>query len=329
MPLNAVLFDRKKLIEHGNWTEALRELLLSLQKYNVAAVDIRTNQRILYRDCLVIADCESTVAWAKAVNAAVLGYEPPTPAGAQLSAADNMTGRLEQNTPTATKRRIHSHLEYLVEGFEEVDFHFLDLVYRRHHNLPWTVLETERCFLREITLEDLDALYELYRPAEITRYVSGPSEDRAKQEEYTRAYIDYMYRFYGYGLWAVIEKNSGRLIGRAGLSHMAAEALPSQGDGTPEDVVLPEAGPSLQLGYVIGLPYQNRGYATEVCQGILAYAGETLNVPKIYCLIQKENHRSVHLAEKLGFQLEKSIIYRGKDMQRYLKILHSCEKPDR
>lgn len=338
MPLNAVLFDKKKLIEHGNWTEALRELLLSLHKYKAAAVDIRTNQSVLFRDCLVIADCESTVAWAQAVNAAVLGYERPVPAGLRSTAVDNRNARSD-NIPADISRRIHSHLEYLVEGFEEVDFHFLDLVYRRHHHLPWTVLETERCYLREITLEDLDALYELYRPAEITRYVRGPSEDRAKQEEYTRAYIDYMYRFYGYGLWAVIEKKSGRLIGRAGLTHLPSEVLSPQetlapgaitlqetppsrnGDGTPKDAVLPEAGPPLQLGYVIGLPYQNRGYATEVCQGILAYAGENLNVPKIYCLIQKENHGSIHLAEKLGFRFEKSIIYRGKDMQRYLKIL--------
>ena len=146
MPLNAVLFDRKKLIEHGNLTEALRKLLLSLHKFDAAAVDISdlqlasevftaegeklcrgkaetsgfeipgTDRRILFSDCLVIADSESTIARAKAVNAAVLGYEPPAPASAQSFAADDMSPMSDQNAPAGSKRRLYSHLEYLVEG---------------------------------------------------------------------------------------------------------------------------------------------------------------------------------------------------------------------
>ena len=46
----------------------------------------------------------------------------------------------------------------VVEGFEEVDFYFLERMYQREHGLPWTVIETKRCVLREMTPEDLDGL---------------------------------------------------------------------------------------------------------------------------------------------------------------------------
>lgn len=289
MPLKAVLIDREKLIAHGSFTEPLKELLLGLHQYGTAVIDIGRMQpldiEIPYADSLVIADCEATVQQAKEWNAAVLGYQPPT---------------------IQEEMVITSQLDMLVEGFEEVDFYFLERMYQRFHQLPWTVIETERCYLREETLEDLDDLYELYRPEEITRYLDGLYEDRKKEEEYTKAYIENMYRFYGYGLWLVIEKATGKLIGRAGLSLLEVE----------EEVCL-------EMGYLIGLERQNQGYATEVCEGIIKYAKEALEADKIYCLIQQENTISVHLAEKLGFIWDKSVISGGKEMQRYLKILQT------
>ncbi len=379
MTLKTVLYDREAMLAHHNLTEDLEALFSKLRKAGVAVVDIGSlelypdvsvpeeekpcgqkagksffelpgsNQKFYFCDCLVIADCEATVAWARAVNAAVLGYEPPAQSESQPPApGDELPAQPEAQPPApddeppapasalllpaldtslVNRRRIRSHLEYLAEGFEEVDLSFLEQVYCRHHQLPWTVIETARCYLREITLEDLDAVYELYRPVEITRYAEGPSPDRRKQEAYTKAYIDNMYRFYGYGLWVVVEKESGRLIGRAGLMHLPPEAAPQEDTAFREDTAPPqgtafqEDAAPLQLGYVIGLPYQNQGYATEVCRGILDYARDKLDISKIYCLIRKENRISIHLAEKLGFRWDESVVYRGKVMQRYAKIL--------
>lgn len=285
MPLRGVMVEREKLIAHGNWNEPLKELLLDLYRYGVAVMDTSipfADEKCSFADCLMIADCEETVQKAKKWNMAVLGYQPPA------------------------ERRIVSSLDMIVEGFEEIDFYFLERIYQRFHHLPWTVIETERCLVREITLEDLDALYEVYRPKEITRYLDGLYEERDKEEEYTKAYIENMYRFYGYGLWVVIEKATGELIGRAGLEHLEIE----------DEVCL-------QLGYVIAQNKQGQGLATEVCEGIIAYAKEALETEKLYCLIQKGNVVSETVAEKLGFYFEKSIEISGKAMQRYLKILQT------
>ena len=133
-------------------------------------------------------------------------------------------------------------------------------------------------------MEDLDDLYELYQGKAITKYMEGLYENRVEEEEYTKAYIQNMYQFYGYGMWVAVEKATGKVIARAGLDHMQL----------PEETVL-------QLGYVVGEQYQNQGYATELCEAILDYAKNHTQFAEIYCFIQKENHISIHLAEKLGF----------------------------
>lgn len=318
MPLKLVLIDRDKLIAHGNWQEPLRRLLLGLYEYGVAVLDVsglselerepsalsvreigespelrkelpglsvgRNNEAaptFPFADGLMIADCEESVQNARTWNASVLGYEP-------------------------VPGRIQSPLPMIVEGFEEVDYYFLERVYQRYHHLPWTVIETQRCLLREATLEDLDDLYRIYEPKEMTRYTDGLYEDRKKEEEYTKAYIEHMYCFFGYGLWLVVEKESGQTIGRAGLGHLEVEGEVQ-----------------LELGYLIAQPKQRQGYATEVCLGILDYARAATGFNTIHCLIQRENTVSVHLALKLGFHWEKSVLCNGKEMQRYSKILQS------
>ncbi len=300
MPLKLVLIDRDKLIAHGNWQEPLRRLLLGLYEYGVAVLDVsglselekeasallvgKTNQAapaFPFADGLMIADCEESVQDARIWNASVLGYEP-------------------------APGRIQSPLPMIVEGFDEVDFYFLERVYQRYHHLPWTVIETQRCLLREVTLTDLDDLYRIYGPKEMTQYTDGLYEDRKKEEEYTKAYIEHMYGFFGYGLWLVVEKETGQTIGRAGLGHLEVEGEVQ-----------------LELGYLIAKPKQRQGYATEVCLGILDYAKVATGFDTIHCLIQKENIVSVHLALKLGFQWEKSVLCNGKEMQRYSKILQS------
>lgn len=110
------------------------------------------------------------------------------------------------------------HADMVVEGFEEVDMTFLQRVYERHFNIPWTILETERCIVRELELSDLDDLFFMYAEPGMTDYMEGLYEYE-EELEYQKAYIENMYRFYGYGMWLVFEKKTGTLIGRAGVEH--------------------------------------------------------------------------------------------------------------
>ena len=193
-------------------------------------------------------------------------------------------------------------VDIIVEGFEEVDYDFFEKIYQRHHNLPWTILETERLVVRELALPDMDALFELYSCEGMTDYMEGlyPYEE---EYEYQKAYIANMYRFFGYGMWLVFEKGTGKLVGRAGVEHR--EEL----DG------------ELELGYAIGTPWQGRGYATEVCEGIMQYVRDELGFEEICSLVEPENKASVHLLEKWGFAEEKELTLDGIKYKKYSKTL--------
>lgn len=174
------------------------------------------------------------------------------------------------------------HADMVVEGFEEVDMIFLQRVYERHFNIPWTILETERCIVRELKISDLDALFSMYAEPGMTDYMEGLYEYE-EELEYQKAYIENMYRFYGYGMWLVFEKKTGTLIGRAGVEHRE------------------ELNGEMELGYAIRTSFQHQGYAYEVCQAIVQYAGEELQAHLLHCLIEKGNVISEKLAVKLGF----------------------------
>lgn len=164
---------------------------------------------------------------------------------------------------------------YAVESLAELDIEYLERVRRRYNHIPWDIGETDRCLIRELSLSDLPALYELYAKPGMTDYVE-PLYDYETELEYQKAYIENMYGFYEYGMWLVFSKETGKLIGRAGLEHD-------------------------ELGYMIAPEFWNMGYATEVCRFIIDYARENTDFEKLYCRIDERNEASVRLAKKLGF----------------------------
>ena len=164
---------------------------------------------------------------------------------------------------------------YAVESLAELDIEYLERVRRRYNHIPWDIGETERCLICELSLSDLPALYELYDKPGMTDYVE-PLYDYETELEYQKAYIENMYGFYEYGMWLVFSKETGKLIGRAGLEHN-------------------------EMGYMIAPELWNRGYATEVCSFIIDYARENTDFEELYCRIDERNVASVRLAKKLGF----------------------------
>lgn len=198
-------------------------------------------------------------------------------------------------------------VDIVAEGFEEVDYRFLHHILQRRNGEPWMILETERLFVREITLADMDALFELYSYEGMTDYMEGlyPYEE---EYAYQKAYIENMYGFFGYGMWLVFEKESGKLVGRAGVEHR--EAL----DG------------ELELGYAIGTPWQGKGYATEVCLAILSYAKEELGFERVVSLAEPGNRVSVHLLLKLGFTEEEELLLDGIRYKKFEKSLETLVK---
>lgn len=171
---------------------------------------------------------------------------------------------------------------YCIETLDGIDHTYLNRIYQRGHGLPWDILETSRLRVREITVNDVETLEQLYADPEVTRYMESlfPLE---KEIEYTKDYIRYVYGFYGYGMWIVEEKQSGHIIGRVGLESK-------------------EGFDGLELGFMLGKKYWHQGYAYEMCEAVLAYGQEEFEVFSYRAMVHPENESSLRLCERLGFR---------------------------
>ena len=174
---------------------------------------------------------------------------------------------------------------FLASDLPETEPEYLDRVYRRQAGIPWDVLETERCILRETAHGDADAFYEIYGEPSITEYMEGLPKDREAFHAWLEDYGKHVYGLLGYGIWTVCRKNGTGdpfVIGRAGLSVR-------EGFDEPE------------LGFVIGKTWQGQALALEVCTAILEYAGK-LEIPEVISFAEKGNTAAKGLLLKLGFQ---------------------------
>lgn len=188
---------------------------------------------------------------------------------------------------------------YAVEEPEELDPEYAGQAYRRLKGLPWTILETDRCIIRETTVEDVDAFYQIYSHPDITKYMEDLYPETEREKQYVREYIEKIYGFYGFGVWTVLEKKSGDVIGRAGFSYREGYDVP-------------------ELGFIIGVPWQRKGYAEEVCRGILKYGRENLGFEQVQALVETENEPSLRLCDKLGFCAVEELIMGGRSYFRLL-----------
>ena len=192
------------------------------------------------------------------------------------------------------KEESMSQIPYAITDFDGIDYAYLCNIAKRFYHIPWTILQTRRCVLREMTEDDLDALYEVYRDPEVSKYTENLYEDREKERTYIRDYIEQVYRFCGLGIWVIVLKETNTIIGRAGLAWR-------DGYDTPE------------IGFVIAKDYQRQGYAFEVCDAILHYCKE-MDLRTIRVLYQKENVASEKLCKKLGFEVKREFEADGKQM---------------
>ncbi len=193
---------------------------------------------------------------------------------------------------------------YVIEQIEELGCGEIDMAYRRLAGLPWEILTTKRCIVRETTEEDADSFYRIYAEPEITGYMENLYADREEELAYLREYREKVYAFYGYGMWTVLLKD-GTVIGRAGISWREGYDVP-------------------ELGFVIGVPWQRQGYAYEVCTAILGYAAGELGMTQVQALVMKGNEKSLALCIKLGFRETGEVRDGGCDYVRLVR--HAPQK---
>lgn len=191
---------------------------------------------------------------------------------------------------------------YCIENISTMSDFNIQRMYERSKNIPWKILTTKHTIVREITVDDVDELYSIYSDYETRQYIENLYEDREEEIRFTKDYIANQYRFYEYGMWVVIDKETKSLIGRAG-------------------VFLREYQDYAELGYVFSKEYWGKGIAYEVLTAILNYAKEELMMDNIIAHTVHENIRSEKILKKLGFEFDGVFIVEGKKYDRYFKHL--------
>lgn len=275
--LKYVLIRETEMIENGKSLPGIKKLMEDLTVHGMEVVSPQEGWEKPTEECIMLAATDLLLQKARERNMAAIAFE-------------NKDYQWEERTSSPV----------LLQGFEEIDYNYIERIWKRKQRIPWKILETKRCYLRELELDDLDDLYELYEGEGMTDYME-PLYARKEEEEYQRAYIQNMYGFYGYGMWLVKEKGTDLLIGRAGLEHREL-------NGEFE----------LELGYAIAVPYQRQGYALEVCRAILDYAWENLGYDQVNCLIDSGNAASLGLVKKLGFTYKGRIEQENHCYERYI-----------
>ena len=138
-------------------------------------------------------------------------------------------------------------------------------------------LETDRLLLRPLTVADLDDFMTMHDAPEVVRtmghYAAPDALARIERNERE-------WREHGYGLMALIERDTGRFVGRSGLKYWA------QFDET-------------EVGWVLHPSFWGRGFATEAARACLDWGFRSLDVPYITAMIMPDNTRSLRVAERL------------------------------
>lgn len=148
------------------------------------------------------------------------------------------------------------------------------------------IIETERLFLREMTMDDYDSLYAVLADREIMQHYPYTFD-----EERVRAWIERnmnRYKENGFGLWAVCLKETGEMIGDCGLTLQFIE-----GEMLPE------------IGYHIRRDCQHKGYAKEAAGAVRDWAFKNTDYPALYSYCKYTNEASYKTAESIGMHFEK------------------------
>lgn len=168
------------------------------------------------------------------------------------------------------------------------------------------MLETARLLLRELTMDDLDELTELRADPLVMKYIGA--QDRAKVEQRLRYYISH-YEPHRFGMWGVVHKEQGKLIGWCGLMFL---------EGTPE----------VEVGYGVAKAYWGQGLMTEAAAASLRYGFEERGLARIVAVALPENTASRRIMEKLGMKYEKNALHYGFDCV-YYAIAREEFRPDK
>ncbi|MCJ7932880.1 MAG: GNAT family N-acetyltransferase [Chryseobacterium sp.] len=150
------------------------------------------------------------------------------------------------------------------------------------------ILETKRLILRKLEDTDYERMFLMDSDPEVMKYIGVPVLTDINESKNVIKMIQEQYKTNGVGRLAVVEKESGKVVGWSGLKLLTKEVNGYQ------DV--------LELGYRFLPESWGKGYAVEAGMASLDYGFNELNADTIYAYAHSEHDVSNHILRKLGFE---------------------------
>lgn len=163
------------------------------------------------------------------------------------------------------------------------------------------ILETKRLYLREMEQSDYNALCKILQD-EKTMYAYEHGFNDVEVQEWLDRQRK-RYRNDGFGLWAVILKETEEMIGQCGLTIQ---------DCAGKQVV--------EIGYLLQRAFWHKGYAIESAIACKNYAFNHLMLDEVYSIIRDTNIASQQVAKRNGMTKKGEFVkhYYGIDMPHYI-----------
>jgi RimJ/RimL family protein N-acetyltransferase len=153
-----------------------------------------------------------------------------------------------------------------------------------------TLFQTERLIVRPWNPpEDAASAFEIYGDPEVMRFIRPPEANlEAMRSRLQATLARYKERNNGTGSWAVMERETGQVVGCILLIQL------------PDNQEVPTS--DYETGWHFRRASWGKGYATESGRGMLAYGFEVLRLPVLYAVVKPDNLASIRVTQRLEMQ---------------------------
>ncbi len=159
------------------------------------------------------------------------------------------------------------------------------------------MLKTNRLNLRSFTREDFDLLYQLHSNEEVAKSTIDGVQSKETVQKHLDNFIAHQEK-YGYGQWATFEIESGKFIGRAGITRR---------------ILNQEIGKLPEVRFAFLPEFWGKGYASEVTKELIRFAFEDLKIKLLAAANGPLNQKSDRVLTKNGFKFIKNAKPEGYD----------------
>lgn len=155
-----------------------------------------------------------------------------------------------------------------------------------HHFETFPELETERCILRAITMDDSQDVFDYISDDKVTKYLPWDTATKLEEAEERITRYQRMFNQQTGIVWGIVNKENHKLMGMCLLFHLVLDHHRGE------------------IGYALGSRWWRQGFMLEVATAVLDYCLNEIGFHSLEAKIDPNNIGSQGLLEKLGFVQE-------------------------